>query len=113
MLLSPAAIGALPMWSGIGAAITGVVRTTMRDRSSEARTGEDIEGDWAWAIRAATLFAVLLELQGRDEAEISRVLDATLPDDDELIASSTAHVRRWLDDVRHRFDVALTAEGMP
>jgi hypothetical protein len=113
MLLSPAAIGALPMWSGIGAAITGVVRTAMGDRSGEAETTEDIEGDSSRAIRAATLFAVLLELQGRDETEISRVLDRTLPDDDELIASSTADVRHWLDDVRHRFDMALTAEGRP
>jgi hypothetical protein len=112
MLLSPAAIGALPMWSGLGAAIAGVSRAAMGDRDRTPESAEDIDRDRSRAIRAATLFALLLELQGRDEAAISRVLDRALPEaDDEMHASGAGDVRGWLDDVRHRFDIALAPEA--
>ena len=59
---------------------------------------------------AAALFAVLLELQGRDEATISRVLDRTFEGGGEVPA---AQVRAFLDEIRHRLDLALAAEGGP
>jgi hypothetical protein len=57
---------------------------------------------------AAALFAVTLEMQGHDEATITRVLDQTFTDD-EMALSDISAIRGWLDACRHRFDVALTA----
>ena len=59
------------------------------------------------AIRAAALFALLLELQGRGESEITRLLDAALPENDDLAGAEPHAARAWLDDVRHRLDMAL------
>jgi hypothetical protein len=53
---------------------------------------------------------VTLEMQGHDEATITRVLDQTFTDD-EMALSDIAAIRGWLDACRHRFDVGLTAMG--
>ena len=56
------------------------------------------------------LFALLLDLQGRDETEISRVLDRTLPVDDRQDGVlDHATCAGWLEEVRHRYDVALAS----
>ena len=60
--------------------------------------------------RILPLFALLLELQGRDEVSITRVLDQIFPDDDSEIGTASS-ARRWLEGVRHRLDVALAGEG--
>jgi mRNA-degrading endonuclease toxin of MazEF toxin-antitoxin module len=67
----------------------------------------------AEALRSAALFALLLELQGREEAAITRILDRTLGEADVDDAGLTGpdDGAAWLDEVRHRFDLALTAEG--
>ena len=106
-LLSPVAIAALPMWSVLGAAITAVVRATVS--SGAADDGDDAEGaaDGAArgdAVRAAALFALLLELQGRDEAAITRILDDVIGDDR---LDAPQNVQRSLDAMRHRLDLAL------
>ena len=63
------------------------------------------------AVRAAALFALLLELQGRDEATITRLLDRVIDDDDDLDAASAAQTRAWLDRMRHRLDMTVAAEA--
>jgi hypothetical protein len=107
-LVSPVAIGALPVWSAIGAAVTAVLAPTGKTDPEELAD----ETAYDRAIRAATLWAILLELQGGSgtagEAYISRMLDAALPDEHAPLHAE--QVPAWLDDVRHRFDVALTAE---
>ncbi|MHC4947062.1 MAG: DUF2868 domain-containing protein [Planctomycetota bacterium] len=108
-LLMPAAITALPVWAAIGGAVATVLAPTRR--GGEPETAAD--GDLGPAVRAAALFALVLELQGRDEATITRVLDETLgPDDDERRLGAAADVRAWLDEVRHRLDLSL-AGGRP
>jgi hypothetical protein len=109
-LLSPVAISALPIWSLLGAAVAAVAQPAGNsDSSNSANTGAPPQRDQI--VRSAALFAILLEMQGRDEAVITRVLDRAIPDDlaDPSIASA-GHVRHWLDDLRHRFDVALAQE---
>ena len=61
---------------------------------------------------AAALFAVLLEIQGRGEEAITRILDVVANDDIPEM-SDPAAVSRWLDSVRHRFDLALAREAKP
>jgi hypothetical protein len=111
-LLSPAAIASLPIWSALGAAVAAVVPGG--DRAAHAEAAERPGGvDLAGAVRAAALFALLLELQGRGEAAISRILDATLGDEDvaDAVLDDARAVSRWLDEVRHRYDVALIGEA--
>ncbi|MDY7109499.1 MAG: hypothetical protein SYC29_12765, partial [Planctomycetota bacterium] len=113
MFISPVAIGALPLWSAIGAAVAGVVQPGGKSRPADARDGADDRLGPADALRSAALFALLLELQGREEAAITRILDRTLPEgevDDADLADADDRAA-WLDEVRHRFDLALAAEG--
>ena len=112
-LVAPVAISALPAWTGLGAAVAGAVAaaTGAHARGAEAGPPQDTSG--GDAVRAAALFALLLELQGRGEATITRVLDQVLPEDDALDAGDARAVRGWLDGLRHRLDLALAAEGGP
>ena len=110
-LLSPVAIAALPMWSVLGAAITAVVRATVSGGAAgdaAKTTGSAVRGD---AVRGAALFALLLELQGRDEAVISRILDEVIGDDPDAGFDTPDDVQRSLDAMRHRLDIALAGEG--
>jgi hypothetical protein len=114
LLAAPAAIAALPAWSVLGAAVGAAVRAVMpvRPGPAPAPAGDDAaRGD---ALGAAALFAVLLELQGRDEAAITRVLDRVLeaPPGPADVASPGA-IRSWLDGLRHRVDLTLAAEVRP
>jgi hypothetical protein len=116
-LLSPAAIGALPVWTAVGAALGQAVRAAMGPSGgaagSDAGAGPTASGTGD-AVRAAALFALVLELQGRSEARITELLEATLPDDQggEPIESA-AGAASWLDGIRHRLDLALVAEAGP
>ena len=60
------------------------------------------------AVRAAALFAVLLELQGREEASITRVLERVADDGKQEIATPEA-ARKWLTTLVQRFDAAVEA----
>ncbi len=106
-LLSPVAIAALPLWSALGAAVTAVVRATVSGGATadaDATTGGAGRGD---AVRAAALFALLLELQGRDEAAISGILDTVLDEPADAELETPANIQRYLDGLRHRLDLAL------
>ena len=106
-LLSPAAIAALPIWTAVGAAITAVVRATVSgDKADEAGHTAD-NAACCDAVRGAALFALLLELQGRDEAAITRILDEVIADAD---FDTPGDVQHGLDAMRHRLDLALAGE---
>ncbi len=116
MIAAPAAIAALPMWTAVGAAVAAIASTsTGGSHGSPAAGGPAVphhgRGD---AVRAAALFALVLELQGRGEAAITRMLDRVIDDDDESADFDTPEATRaWLDGIRHRLDLALRAEAAP
>ena len=107
-LVSPAAIAALPMWTTFGGSISGLIALT-RSQATPEQSAENTEvSDKVTAVRSAALFAMLLELQGRDENVITRVLDNAIADDqDEFEFEATPE---WLNRLRHRFDMALARE---
>ncbi len=108
-LISPAAISALPVWSLIGAAVGAVVQPAASTRDSSDSPAAASPRHHDETVRSAALFALLLELQGRDESTITRVLDRTIAEPDVSIVTAD-DAQRWLDDLRHRFDVALAQE---
>jgi hypothetical protein len=110
-LAAPAVIGSLPVWTGVGAAIAAVVRGTRKTKPAEQPADELPPSGRGDAVRAAALFALLLELQGRDEAAITRILDETVGDDEPPEIETAASARAWLDGLRHRLDLALGREA--
>jgi hypothetical protein len=108
--IAPVAIGALPLWSGIGAAIAAIAQPAAR--SAGPASGPHADADIRTTIRSAALFAMLLELQGYDEGLISRVLDRAVVDDDDALdhTQDAGAINQWLSDLRHRFDMALAQE---
>jgi hypothetical protein len=106
-LVSPAAIAALPMWAGLGAALSMVVKP----KESAASTDETVEADLANSVSSAALFAILLELQGRDEVQITRIIDRVAGDNEPPIINNADVARQWLDTLRHRFDLAQATEN--
>ncbi len=101
-LVAPAAIAALPAWAGLGAALAAVIQPS----SAIATPPVDL----TTVVRSAALFAVLLELQGRDEVAITRIIDqVTLADDDSIVNRAAA--REWLNALQQRLALALVAEG--
>jgi hypothetical protein len=109
--ITPVAIAALPTWAAIGAAVGALLPRRGRHEDTEPSAAAPEPGD---AVRAATLWALVLELQGRPEPVISRILDRTLsaPEVDRADLAKASHVRPWLDVVRHRLDLALArSEG--
>ena len=106
--ISPVAIGALPMWSLIGAAVSNFLPGIKRDNSSEPN--EVATTSFADAIRGAVLFAMVLDLQGMAEDSMSRVLDHALVEI-ETVELQPENLQIWLDSVRHQYDLALATEG--
>src|SRR5690606_8369021 len=74
--ISPVASSALPMWSAIGAALGAIIQPAKRREDEDEKSNSELTADRAAAmtdaVRAAALFAMLLELQGRNEAGITR-----------------------------------------
>ncbi len=109
-LLSPVAIASLGVWSALGAAIAAVAGGSRTQSQQMPR--EDEKDERANALRAAALFALVLELQGRGEAQITRILERVIPDENDAVDDGeVATARRWLDGIRHRLDLALAAEA--
>jgi hypothetical protein len=107
--ISPIAIGALPMWSAIGAAIGAVVQPSRGESTDQSQRSTESRLDQS--VRSAALLAMVLELQGRDERTITRVLDEAIPEAaEEAQLASAADVQNWLSDTRHRVDLALARE---
>jgi len=76
------------------------------------RLPADSAQEFAQTVRAAALFALLLELQGRSESSITGVLDRTFDASTDNGLGTVADVNGWLAHVRHRFDLALAEETM-
>ncbi|MHC4079896.1 MAG: DUF2868 domain-containing protein [Planctomycetota bacterium] len=110
-LAAPAVIGALPVWTALGAAVAAVVRATTSVAKDQGSADQPLPSGRGDAVRAAALFALLLELQGRDEAAITRILDETVGDTEPPEIETAAAARGWLDEVRHRLDLALAGEA--
>ena len=105
-LVAPAAIVALPAWAGIGAALSALIGPGASSRDRPADEPLDLTD----AVNAAALFAIVLELQGRDETEITRIIDRVAGDEDPPTMRDLDAVRSWLDTLRGRLDLALQAE---
>jgi len=114
VMFTPAAIAALPAWSGIGAAVTAV----LHGGSSPAHAGNDgaassdgMSIDVGQSVHAGVLFALVLEMQGDGDDLITRVLDDVFVDDDPPMLTNPDEVRAYLDACRHRYDVARAREA--
>lgn len=95
-LTAPAALAALPLWSGMGAALT----LFMTPQNTHSAPNQPLElGE---PVAAAALFMLLLELQGRPEAEITAALDQLLDTETPSIQNA-AEARSWLDTLRERY----------
>ena len=108
-MIAPAAIAALPMWSVLGASVAGVVQPLLLRSQSADRASPKLD-DLGQRVRAAAVLSIVLELQGRDEPVIARVLDDTLTGAEDSDLRTADLVRPWLQQIRHRFDVALAGE---
>jgi hypothetical protein len=124
-LISPVAISALPIWSALGAGVSAVASLRKsHDHEKDQLRHEQAEKQLAErdmaisdAVRAAALFALLLELQGRGEATITRVLEFTLQNEPEQreheAFADAAGIQNWLNQIRHQLDLALARESRP
>lgn len=113
-LVFPAAIASLPLWSAMGGAIAGVLRgATTRatgDRAVSVDESGELDSDrFGDTVRSAAMTVALLELQGRTEAAIGRGLEQLFRDDDPMLGD-VSDVRRYLLELRHRFDMVQLAE---
>jgi len=73
-LISPVAIGALPIWAMLGGSTAWLLTSGSSSSDAPVTGAEDDVTVWA----SAVTLTLLLELQGRSEAEISRRLDLIL-----------------------------------
>ncbi|MFO1145708.1 MAG: hypothetical protein U1E33_03705 [Rhodospirillales bacterium] len=113
-LVAPVAIASLPAWAGLGAALTALLPKRSGTKQTPDADAARASGspDFGPAVDAAALFAMLLELQGRNEALIGRVLDAAVGTEVHPAPLADAQaVRHRLDALRARFAAALAAEG--
>jgi hypothetical protein len=108
-LAAPAAIAALPAWAGLGAGVAAALRWAGASDRSETRAETSEGEDLSQAVAAATLFALVLHLQGRDEAVITQVLDEVLEEGDPPVMRDAEEVRAWLDTVARRLALALSS----
>lgn len=104
-LAAPAALAGLPLWAGLGAAVAAALRHAGGGREAAPETRADL----AEAVKAAALFALVLEAQGRDEAAITRLIDAAVGDEDAALHSGP-EIAAWLERVLRRYRAAETLE---
>jgi hypothetical protein len=107
-LAAPVALAALPAWTGLGAALAAVLERATTGETAATAEGRDI-GE---PVAAAAMFALILHLQGREEATITDLLDRTLGDDDVPRLADASAARAWLDATRERLDRALPASPL-
>lgn len=111
-LVAPVAIASLPAWAGVGAAVSAVLQQAGVRRP--AKPEQTVRPDLSEPVCAAALYALVLHLQGRTEATITRLLDQALGADEPPPMPDAAAAHDWLDDVRRRLDDAMrTAEATP
>lgn len=96
-LTTTAALAALPLWSGLGATLS-LFMTPQPPKQTMAGQQPDL----AEPVAAAALFTLLLELQGRTEAEITAALDQLL-DAQMPVIHNANEARLWLDELGLRY----------
>ncbi|MFO1429367.1 MAG: DUF2868 domain-containing protein [Candidatus Competibacteraceae bacterium] len=106
-LVAPAAIASLPLWAGMGAVLGALAKPAAKTDSKPTPP------DFSTAVNGAALFALVLELQGRPETVITRIIDRVAGDNDPPELHDAATVRQWLEELRQRFDSACQAEEQP
>ncbi|MEX0884977.1 MAG: DUF2868 domain-containing protein [Phycisphaeraceae bacterium] len=107
-MISPLALLSMPTFSIIGAAAGAVFPAALRGGATSDAGGGTVPGDdYRPAVEAAALYAMLLDLQGLDEARISAVLDEALPEASagEPLRDADA-ARSSLDELQLRFERA-------
>lgn len=113
-LVTPAALAVIPTWSVVGGAISGAMHAVHKfspsKDSAQSIDNTTVTSETDDAIRAAAMFAVLLDLQGRDETTISRVLERTFVDESDSTSPGDSRPQ-WLDELRHNYDMALAMES--
>lgn len=105
-LAVPVAITGLPLWAGLGAALASAMGGALRPHG----VGDAPRPNSTDAVRAAALFALVLDAQGHDEAAITRMIDAAIGDEEPVLRSE-ADAAAWLDRVRQRYGEAEAREA--
>lgn len=106
-LIAPVAIAALPAWAGLGAAVSAVLQPLIPHRENAA---DPERIDLTEAVNSAALFAIVLELQGHDEAAITQVIDQVAVENEPPMIADLVAARTWLDTLRQRLNLALVAK---
>jgi len=109
-LVAPLAIASLPAWAGLGAAVAAAVRAVT---GNEPATPDEMPGEFGPAVASAALFALILHLQGRDEAEITQTLDEVFGDEQPPVIHDAIAARAWLDQIAHRLEQIEMSEVAP
>jgi hypothetical protein len=105
-LVAPAAIAALPAWAGLGAGVAAALRWPGAvDPAESSSDGEDLSR----AVAAAALFALVLQLQGRDEGTISEILDEVLEEETPPVMRGSEEAQAWLVKVAGQLKRALAS----
>jgi hypothetical protein len=107
-LVAPVAITALPAWAGLGAVISTFLP------GSNASAAEPLEEriDLTDVVASAALFALVLELQDRDETTITHILDEVVGAEDPPIIETLDGARAWLDTLRGRLYEVVKPGGL-
>jgi hypothetical protein len=101
-LISPLAISALPVWAGIGGAVTGLLSARSPGSDAGDRHDDGAAVDFGPAVATALLQAVLLAHQGRGETAIGAALDAAIDADEPSRLPDADAVAAWCGTVEAR-----------
>ena len=85
-----------PLWTGLGAVLRRMAKPAATTDSNPAGRAPD----FSTAVNGAALFAIVLELQGRAEAAITRIIDRVAGDDEPPELHDAALRAPWLDALR-------------
>ena len=75
-----------------------------------ATTAAKTDFELAEAVAGAALFVLVLELQGRGETAITRLIDQVAGADEPPVMVDAESAQVWLDALRHRLEQALVLE---
>lgn len=104
--LFPPTVAALPVWTGLGSLVGGVLGALHPQRPPGPSAASE---SFDQAIRSATLSALVYGLQGQGEARIASLLEQALDADEDPIGRD--RVGLWLRGIAERLDAALSGGG--